>query len=533
MRTLRKEASEMPKAAVYCRLSIEGRDKAANYPSASIQNQKAMLCGYCREREWEIYGIYIDDGFSGVDRSRPEFCRMLRDCEAGHIDIVLCKDQSRFSRDTVVIEQYINDRFLEWGVRFIGVADNADSESESYSAMRLFTSAYNEMYVKDISSKIRRTLACKREQGQFIGSFAPYGYQIDPSDKHHLIIDEETAPVVRLIFDMYVSGEGYRKIVRHLNDEGTASPSEYKRLRGSKYVNSNADSSSSRGLWTQSTIAVILANEVYTGTLVQGKTHSLSYKNKKRKKSDDSEWVRIPDAHEAVIDAETWAKAQERRRSRARAGKCSQELSPLSGKVRCACCGRPMKRNVYYNKAKTIKYYGLQCAENKTGAMSCPNKSGISGLVLEQKILDELNSIASQYCQADEIAFGDIYSEQLKQLEADLARLTDRQIFAEKRLVSMYRDKLDGVISDKDYILFRQSLSEEEQDISARISDVKEKISACREHLMNSEEQRAAAEKYTRFEKLSHTVADEFIDYIEIGMKDENGSREIHIHWKI
>ena len=160
--------------------------------------------------------------------------------------------------------------------------------------MRLFTSAYNEMYVRDISSKIRRTLAYKRERGQFIGSFAPYGYLIDPEDKHHLVIDEETAPVVKLIFDMYVSGEGYRRIVQRLNDEGIVSPSEYKRQKGSKYVNINADSSNARGLWTQSTVARILANEMYTGTLVQGKSHHISYKNKKRKKVEQADWVRMP-----------------------------------------------------------------------------------------------------------------------------------------------------------------------------------------------------------------------------------------------
>ena len=218
----------MPKVGIYCRLSIEDKNKLKSDDSQSIQNQKSMLRDYCRERDWEIYDIYCDDGYSGIDRTRPEFNRLLHDCEKGNINIVLCKDQSRFSRDTVVIEQYINDKFLEWGIRFIGVADNSDSDSEMYGTMRLFTSAYNEMYVKDISSKIRRTLTYKREQGQFIGSFAPYGYMIDPNDKHHLVIDEETAPVVRRIFDLYVQGFGYRKIVQELNTQGLLSPSAYK-----------------------------------------------------------------------------------------------------------------------------------------------------------------------------------------------------------------------------------------------------------------------------------------------------------------
>ena len=399
--------------------------------------------------------------------------------------------------------------------------------------MRLFASAYNEMYVKDISSKIRRTLAYKREQGQFIGSFAPYGYKIDSEDKHHLIIDGETAPVVRLIFNMYVSGKGYRRIVQQLNDEGIVSPSEYKRQKGSRYVNCNADSSNSRGLWTQSTISRILSNEMYTGTLVQGKSHHISYKNKKRKKVEQADWVRIPNAHEPIIDMETWSRTQERLQSHARVGKRSQELSPLSGKVRCAVCGRPMKRNVYYNKAKTIKYYGLQCATYKTGAMNCPNKSSISGLVLEKHILDELNTIVERYCQADEIQLADIHGQQVKQLEAELAKLKERHSFAEKRLVAMYKDKLDGVISDEEYLLFRKSLSEEEQDILKRIDEVNEQIRDCRGRMKNAESRKTLIEKYTHFDTLDRAVADEFIDYIEIGTTDENGDREIHIYWKL
>ena len=523
----------MPKVAIYCRLSIEDRDKSCGDNSASIQNQKAMLRDYCRDRDWEIYDIYIDDGYSGIDRSRPEFNRLLNDCEKGRIDIVLCKDQSRFSRDTMVIEQFINDKFLEWGIRFIGVADNADSDSESYSTMRLFTSAYNEMYVKDISSKIRRTLAYKREQGQFIGSFAPYGYQIDPEDKHHLIVDEETAPVVRLIFNMYVSGDGYRRIVQKLNDEGIVSPSEYKRSKGSKYVNCNADSSNSKGLWTQSTVARILANEMYTGTLVQGKSHHISYKNKKRKKVEQADWVRIPNAHEAVIDAETWERSQQRLNSHTRVGKRSQELSPLSGKVKCACCGRPMKRNVYYNKAKTVKYYGLQCATYKTGAMNCPNTKTISGMVLEKHILGELNSIVEQYCRSDEISFTDIRSEQLQELEHRLSTLEVRHKAAKERLVKMYKDKLDGAVSDEDYALFRQSLSDEETSLLEQIAEVKGQIEDCRKRCDSAESQRALIKKYTHFDKLDRTVADEFIDFVEIGMTAESGEREIHIHWKI
>ncbi|MBQ9906115.1 MAG: recombinase family protein [Oscillospiraceae bacterium] len=522
----------MPKVGIYCRLSIEDQDKN-NADSISIQNQKAMLSEYCRERNWDIYEIYIDDGYSGTDRNRPAFNRLLRDCEAGNVDIVLCKDQSRFSRDTLISEMYLNDKFLEWGVRFIGLADNADTDSESFGTMRLFTSAYNEMYVKDISSKIRRTLAYKREQGQFVGSFAPYGYRIDPDDRHHLIADPETVPVVQMIFDLYVQGEGYRHIVQRLNAEGIASPSAYKRQHGSNYTNSNAENSSAGGLWTLSTVVKILANEVYTGTLVQGKSHHVSYKNRKRRKVDPADWVRIPNAHEAIICAETWARAQERLHSRARVGSRMQELPPLSGKVRCAVCGRPMKRNVYYNKSKTIKYYGLQCASYKTGAMNCPNAKTMSGMVLEETILAELNRIVGQYCQSDEIRFTNLYEEQLTVLENSLAKLNEKQTAAQNRLVQMYKDKLDGLLSEADYSLFRQHLTEEEQEIARRMKEIKRQIKDTREQMKQAAGQQALPEQYMHFDILDRTVADEFLSYIEIGLTDETGQREIHIHWNI
>ncbi len=523
----------MPNVGIYCRLSIEDKDKSCCDASQSIQNQKEMLRAYCQERNWEIFDIYCDDGYSGIDHSRPAFNRLLHDCEAGKIQIVLCKDQSRFSRDIVVIEKYLNDKFLEWGIRFIGVADNADTDSESYGTMRLFTSAYNEMYVKDISAKIRRTLAYKREQGQFIGSFAPYGYAIDPQDKHHLIIDPQTAPVVRQIFQMYAEGHGYRSIVLYLNEQDIPSPSAYKRQNGSHYVNSNADSSTAKGLWTQSTIARILTNEMYTGTLVQGKSHHISYKNKKRRQVAPDEWVRIPDAHEAIVDAETWARTQERLQSHTRVGKRSQEISPLSGKVKCAVCGRPMKRNVYYNRAKTIRYYGLQCATYKTGAMNCPNTKSISGQLLEQKILEELNAIVERYCQSDAICLADFHQEQITALKKRLAELEQRHSSAKSRLISMYKDKLDGLLSDADYELFREHLTAEEASAAEQTEAVRSQLADLQKRRESMETRSALLQQYTHFEKLDRSIADEFIETVEIGLPDEQGQREIHIHWKL
>jgi hypothetical protein len=272
---------------------------------------------------------------------------------------------------------------------------------------------------------------------------------------------------------------------------------------------------------------------MYTGTLVQGKSHHISYKNKKRKKVTCEEWVRIPNAHEAIIDAETWAGTQERRNSHARVGKCSQELSPLSGKVKCAVCGRPMKRNVYYNKAKTIRYYGLQCATYKTGAMNCPNHKTISGQMLERKILEELNAIVEKYCQTDTIRLTDLHKEELASLEKRLTALENRRNTARNRLVSMYKDKLDGVISEADYALFRESLQVEEDALTAQTEELQKQLDECRKRQENAENRNTLLRQYTHFDHLDRVTADEFIDTVEIGTVSENGEREIHIHWKI
>ena len=514
---------------IYCRLSIEDRNKLKNDDSRSIQNQKLMLCDYCRERNWDIFDIYCDDGYSGTDRSRPEFNRLLDDCENGCIDVVLCKDQSRFSRDVVVIEQFINDRFIEWGVRFIGVSDNSDTESEMYGAMRLFTSAYNEMYVRDISCKIRRTLAYKREHGQFVGSFAPYGYRIDSADRHHLVIDGEAAENVRRIFEIYIQGGSYRKIVEELNSNGIPSPSAYKKMCGVKYVNCNAENGTSFGLWTQSTVAAILRNEVYTGTLVQGKSHHISYKNKKRKKVCESGWIRTLNAHEAIIDAETWEYARKRLECHARTSRISKEIPPLSGKVKCAVCGRSMNRNVYYNKDKTVQYYGLQCADYKKGTMKCMNHRTLSGRVLEKAVTDELNKIAELYCRKDKLELNNADGINIQSFEQKLGNLKQQLQIAEKRLEKMYFDKLDGKITEDEYIKFREKVNAEKHGISVKIAEIG-RYSAENDEKPDFEKLK---EKFTHFSSLNRRICDEFVDCIEVGEVDGNGRRELKIHWKI
>lgn len=394
----------MAQVAIYCRLSNEDRNKQNEFDeSESIQNQKSMLVGYCVEKGWDIYNIYCDEDYSGADSQRPDFLRMLEACEKNKVDIVLCKSQSRFSRDMEIIEKYLHNRFLEWGVRFISLVDHADTNDVGNKKARQINGLVNEWYLEELSDNIRKTLQNKRKNGEFTGSFAPYGYLKDPEDKNHLIIDDKTAPVVRNIFEWYVQGWGYRKITLRLNELGIPSPSEYKRQIHSAYKNSHERTSHSQGLWTTPTIFKLLRNETYTGTLVQGKTRHVSYKNHSRKPVDQDEWIRTPNSHDAILDIDLWNQAQERLKSRSRSSKITLEPSLLSSKVKCAVCGAPMKRNVYYNTDRSIKYYNLKCGTYKIGVMNCENQSAISGLQLENAILEQLNELIYNYCDADKI----------------------------------------------------------------------------------------------------------------------------------
>ena len=352
----------MNNVAIYVRLSDEDRFKENKTDeSESIQNQKPMLKEYCKERDWNIYDIYNDEDYSGADNNRPEFNRMLQDCESGKINTVLCKSQSRFSRDMETIERYLHNKFIEWDVRFIGIVDHADTSDISNKKSRQINGLMNEWYLEDTSENIRRTLKHKREKGEFTGSFAPYGYLVDPKNKNHLIIDAQVADVVRNIFQWTANGWGYRKIVMELNNTHIPNPTTYKKTH-SKYENPNATKGYNKGCWTHSTISIMIRNETYIGNLVQGKTHHISYKNKKKKKVPKEDWIRVYNTHEAIISQKVWNAVQAKINANLRACKTTNKINPLTGKVKCGVCGGAMKRDISYNKKdRSIMYYSLIC----------------------------------------------------------------------------------------------------------------------------------------------------------------------------
>ena len=253
------------KAAIYCRLSKEDETKTGE--SESIQNQKSMLIQYAMEQGFELYQIYSDEDYSGIDRNRPAFNAMIRAASEHKFDVVLAKTQSRFTRDMELVEKYLHGKFIEWGIRFIAVVDHVDTDDTANKKSRQINGLINEWYLEDLSTNVRSVLDHKRKEGQYIASFALYGYQKDPAAKGRLQIDPEAAEVVRRIFALALSGVGAHKIARILNEEGVPSPTAYKQQNGEHYQ--LARKTPCESLWSSGTIYQMLHNQTYAGDLVR------------------------------------------------------------------------------------------------------------------------------------------------------------------------------------------------------------------------------------------------------------------------
>ena len=267
----------------------------------SIGSQREILRRYAEEKGFEIFGEYIDEGFSGTNFERPAFRKMLRDAEEGKINLILTKDLSRLGRDYISAGQFTEIIFPSKGIRYIAVTDGYDSE-DSPNDFIPFRNIVNEMYARDISKKIRSAFEARMKAGDFIGPFAPFGYRRSPENRHKLIIDEKTAEIVKRIFSGSAEGKTPKKICRELDSEGIPTPLDFR---------NNLPKSRS---WNSATVLKILHNPVYLGHLEQGKTSKISFKSKISVTVPPEKRFFSKNAHEAIIDPELFEKANRKRR---------------------------------------------------------------------------------------------------------------------------------------------------------------------------------------------------------------------------
>jgi len=518
------------KVAIYCRLSEEDRNKQFETDdSNSIQNQKAMLLQYAMEQGWELYNIYSDDDYTGSDRRRPQFNRLLKDAEQHRFDIVLCKTQSRFTRELELVEKYIHGLFPIWGIRFISIVDNADTANKGNKKSRQINGLVNEWYLEDMSENIRSVLTNRRENGFHIGAFALYGYKKDPEHKGHLIIDEEAAAVVREVFTLFSQGYGKTAIARMLNDRGVPNPTEYKRQQGLRYKQPKTKNST---LWKYFAISDMLINEIYIGNMVQGKYGSISYKTKQNKPRPKSEWYVVEGTHEPIIDRELWNRVQSMVAERAKPFSVGT-IGLFARKARCASCGYVM-RSSKTAPQRGSKYY-LQCANRHIAKDACVG-AFISVDRLERTVIAEINKLSEEYLDKDEleqnIEFCNNLQAQKNRILTDLAAYHKKAEEYAKGIRDLYMDKVKGLITESDFMELSKDFSVQKDRIERMIADGEKKLVEIDEKIAAGDNRRELIEQYTNLEHLNREIVETLIDYISIG-KRIPGTRDvpIEIHW--
>ncbi len=516
----------MEKVAIYCRLSEEDRDKKQETDdSNSIQNQKAMLVEYSIQHGWEVYDIYSDDNYAGSNRNRPEFNRLLDDAKAHKFDIVLCKSQSRFTREMVLVEKYINDLFPLWGVRFISLVDNADTANKGNKKSRQINGLVNEWYLEDMSENIRAVLTNRRKNGFHIGAFALYGYQKDPEQKGHLIIDEEAAAIVREVFTLFSQGYGKTAIARMLNERGVPNPTEYKRLHGLRYQQPKRKNST---LWKYFAISHMLTNEIYIGNMVQGKYGSVSYKTKQNKPRSKEDWYRVEGTHEAIIDRDLWDRVQRIVASRAKPFDVGT-VGLFARKVRCAHCGYTMRSSKNHGK------HYLQCSNRHVAKDACIG-SFIAVDKLEKIVIQELNALSQRYLDQDELERSIEFDQNLAQQKASClksrSKLQKQLEDSSDYLLTLYKDKVRGIIGEKEYLSMADNLSKERERTEDQIKEANRRLEELEAQMLAGDQRKELILRYTHVEHLTREMVEILIDYIAVG-KRVPGTRDvpIEIHW--
>ena len=347
--------SSIWKVALYIRLSRE--DDEDKSESNSVTNQRILLQEYLKNKsEFVIYDIYIDDGYSGTDFNRPGFQRLLQDMKENKFNTLIVKDLSRLGRNYIEVGNYIEQIFPLFKIRFIAVNDNIDSFKDPTSVNNVivpFKNLMNDEYCRDISMKIRSSFNTKKRNGQFVGAWAPYGYIKDPKNKYHLIIDDEPAQIVKLIFKMALEGKGRQTIAKELNQMGVINPTGYKqKVLKLNYTNLSATTFGNDYSWTNTSISQILKNRVYVGDLVQCKERVISYKIHKTIKNEKEDWIIVENTHEPIIDRQDFNKIQDLLLSRDTRVEKNGELSMFAGHIRCADCKRAMNKKTLSNKSR-------------------------------------------------------------------------------------------------------------------------------------------------------------------------------------
>ncbi len=505
------------KACIYARLSKDDGDDAKK-ESNSISNQKALVRDFLSNYpEIEIVAEKVDDGYSGVSFDRPAFNEMMEMIRSRQVNCVVCKDLSRFGRNYIEAGNYIEKVFPFLGVRFIAINDGYDSAEKQNQSSNLvipFKNLINDAYCKDISVKIRSQLEIKRKKGEFLSAFAVYGYQKDPEDHNKLIPDLYAAEVVKQIFHWKLEGMSQGKIASELNKKGVLCPMEYKLANGENIQ--TAFRGSDKAKWSSNTVKRILQNEVYIGVLVQGKQTTPNHKLKNRVTKDESEWVRIENAHEAIIDHDTFMAVKDLMNRDIRTSPEEETVYLFSGFIRCGDCGQNMVRKTIPAGKKKYTYY--VCSTNKSGK-GCSSHS-ISEAELSDTVLRAVRAQIALIADIDRLyRFIDDLPENQRNIfnyDAQIIKLQEEIEKYKKFKMKLYENLEEGIINQQEYFQYKNNYT-------AKINDAEETIESLKKERQEAVEGNhrdnvwiSVFRRYENISELDRRVVVELIESIEV-----------------
>lgn len=489
------------RAGIYLRLSREDGDK---FESDSIGSQRTILMNYLNlHTDIEYVDTYSDDGYSGTNFNRPDFQRMWTDLQNRRINCVIVKDLSRFGRDYIDVGNYLERRFPLMDIRFIAVTDNIDSVKQSYDMGFSFKNIFNAQYAKDIQTKVNSSLEAKRQAGDFVGSFASYGYKKDTMDKHKLVIDEYAAEIVRRIFRDYCNGIGQITIAKLLNDENILCPTAYKRSKGLKYHNCNRLRDTS--FWTYSTIHHILVNEIYIGTMVQGKSYRKIMKGKSTLKQKE-DWIRVENTHPAIIDRETWDKTQRQLSMDTRQNidfvtGLQKNNHLFAGIIKCGDCKRGMTKNI---SSKTFYYV---CGSNKHYG-KC-SRHPIKYDTVYHIILTDLNACIKSVHDLQQMI--EKHQPVTKDNASDSTKLAIRKAETELSKCqeikkNLYDDYCNNLLTKQELLSYKEDYSKKEEALKQEIQTLTAKLQKAPETLLKESKWVQELLKYNKIKELDRDI---------------------------
>ena len=512
--------------ALYCRLSQEDELKG---DSNSIQNQRAILEKYAKDNGFENIEVFVDDGYSGVSFNRPDFQRLLEMMEQGKVATLITKDLSRLGRNYIEVGQYTEMLFPRWEVRYIAINDNYDSLYNEGNELAPFKNLFNEWYARDTSKKIRAVVKAKAERGERVGTVVPYGYRKDPDVKGHLLVNEDTAPVVRLIFSLCAEGKGPKVIANILREKQILKPTAYRYQTSGKY-GATTDTEDIYG-WNDRTVAGILDNEIYLGHTINCRTTVVSYKDKRKKDVPENEWYRFENTHEAIIDKVTWdiaRKVREGKRRRTNMG----DVDKYSGLLYCADCGSKL----YFVRGTTIKpeAYNFICSRYRKhmGHELCTPHT-IREMALDEIVLEEIRSV-TYYARANTAQFVSFIQQkssaesrrELNAKTAELGRLEKRNGELNALFKRLYEDHVLGKVTSEQFRMLSEGYNEEQRTIQEEIPRLRKAIEDLKASATNVERFLEIVRKYTDIKELTPEILRTFISKIVIHERSRKHAKD-------